>query len=129
MQGKRWTEILRDLPELDCKRCGGCCGPVPCSKSEFIIIKGYVEKNNILPVRHRDPISCSAFSKDNGCLIYEVRPVLCRLMGHSAKMPCRFGCNVDIPKEQEDAIMAGYSEEAQPGTVHFISEVWGENNG
>lgn len=70
-----------------CSRCGSCCGLfIPFTEKELQVIKSYVEKNNIKSYNKRLNIetdafegNCCFYDKDNKkCMIYEVRPYVCR---------------------------------------------------
>lgn len=65
-----------------CSKCGECCTPfLPVSQKEIDIIQEYVIKNNIKPqkqllvMEHR--LSCPYYNGQK-CLIYEVRPLICK---------------------------------------------------
>ena len=64
-----------------CKRCGGCCGLVPVSPEDIAEIKAYIKKNKIKinPLQGDLNIVCPFLDKDKKCLIYPVRPLMCRL--------------------------------------------------
>lgn len=68
-----------------CSRCGQCCGAIlPVTQQEIDQIKKYIAKNNIKPVptlrifatRTQD-MTCPFYEK-NKCLVYEVRPRICK---------------------------------------------------
>ena len=71
----------------NCSKCGQCCTPfLPMSKSEVKKIYDYLKKhpdiineayNNGPEIDGKIYIRC-CFYKDNKCLIYEVRPWICR---------------------------------------------------
>lgn len=70
-----------------CSGCGGCCSNyIPISAKEIKIIKRYIQKNGIQEQVHRFPtaepmqdFTCPFRSdKEKKCLIYEVRPAICR---------------------------------------------------
>ena len=70
-----------------CSRCGSCCGLfIPFTEKELQVIKSYVKTNNIKPYNKRLNIetdafegNCCFYDKDNKkCMIYEVRPYVCR---------------------------------------------------
>ena len=73
-----------------CSRCGGCCPDIlPVTVSEVIVIKKYITARNITPIRQIEFDSDSApkdirlqcpFSDEahKKCLIYQVRPEICR---------------------------------------------------
>lgn len=82
---------INETPDGKCSCCGNCCGfVVPYSKKELEIIKKYVKKYNIKPVKGRqyiipgmaqpiwDVCCCFCDKENHKCLIYEVRPYVCR---------------------------------------------------
>ncbi len=101
------TEIIPHVN--NCPRtCSDCCGPVPFTGTEF----------KALPRQHRRTLSMlqaspqnrgrCAFSTHDGCMIYENRPLVCRLFGASEQpmMQCPHGAKADNPlTSQETARM------------------------
>lgn len=70
-----------------CSNCGNCCiGILPISSSEIAVIKAYIEKHNIKEQTVCYPVSgptidatCPFRSmSEKKCLIYPVRPWICR---------------------------------------------------
>lgn len=65
----------------ECSKCGECCTPfLPITQEEVDTIQRYVVKNNIKPQKDmlvmQNRLSCPYW---NGkCLIYEVRPLICK---------------------------------------------------
>lgn len=84
------------MTDFQCLCCGQCCGPAPCSKTEWKAIVAYIRKHNIMPI-HREPESLTCFlrDEDNRCMVYPVRPAICRLHGRIRAMPCPN--NLDCP--------------------------------
>ncbi|HJG96520.1 MAG TPA: YkgJ family cysteine cluster protein, partial [Romboutsia timonensis] len=79
-------------PHLNCKNCGECCGLVPIGEKEYEDIKKYCIDNNVIP-KNVGIFDCPFRDNENKkCLIYEVRPEICR----------RFICSKSMP-EIEDA--------------------------
>lgn len=100
-----------ELPKMRCANCGGCCGPVLCSGDEAVAIDAYVAEHGIKPRVPADAIC--GYRGDHGCMIYPVRPFICRLFGHVPKMFCECGRNVNISARQERQLMAAYVDEIQ----------------
>ncbi|MEN8907861.1 MAG: YkgJ family cysteine cluster protein [Clostridiales bacterium] len=65
-----------------CIKCGSCCGSlVPITLSEKEKIEEYIKRNNIIPAKKcflEKLIDCKFLGDDNQCMIYEVRPSICR---------------------------------------------------
>jgi len=65
-----------------CTGCGECCSNfLPVSQSEIDLIQKYVIENNIHPAKQmlvmQSSLTCPYFNGKK-CLIYEVRPLICR---------------------------------------------------
>jgi hypothetical protein len=76
---------------MDCKQCGKCCGIVPITEEEKDTIIKYCKKNNVQPrntILELSSITCKFLDNDNKCMIYDVRPRICR----------NFYCNVEFDK-------------------------------
>lgn len=69
--------------------CGECCTNIlPCTEYELDRIARYAKKNRITMVRERSSVPMTRYSLDLGCpfrdeekrkcLVYEVRPTICR---------------------------------------------------
>lgn len=67
------------------------CGIVPITHIEKHIIVEYCKENNIKPrntLLEEFSIDCKFLYNDNKCMIYEVRPLICK----------NFYCNTDFDK-------------------------------
>lgn len=82
-----------------CNRCGQCCGPVEMSSIEKTIILRYCSLHNIKVKDMFAPLILRVAKavegewhcpmlENNQCLIYPVRPLICRLQGVISKLPC-----------------------------------------
>lgn len=98
-------EILKKtyakIPKLDCiENCGSaCCGLIPLSKIEEKHIKHFLKINNLNVKYHNYSLSkthsealkghmCFFLDNNKKCLIYSVRPLICRLFGVAENMKC-----------------------------------------
>ena len=74
-----------------CTGCGACCSSLlPVSEKELHKIKKYIKKHKILPQKHIDEWVCPFLDiskAKNKCLIYEVRPRICKAFKCDMKMP------------------------------------------
>lgn len=66
----------------NCSKCGECCTNfLPISQNELNKIQEYVIKNEIRPQTHllvmQNRLSCPYYD-GHKCLIYEVRPLICK---------------------------------------------------
>lgn len=92
------NEIYSSVPSGKCSGCGSCCKEsVGISLVEFINIFNFFENNQDIKIKAFDKIidyyfyeyvkklSCPFKNEDNSCMIYEVRPLNCRIYGHWIK--------------------------------------------
>ena len=70
-----------------CSQCGGCCSDfLPMSKKDIKRIHSYVKKNGIKEQKHNAPLADMSIDltcpfrsdEQKKCLIYPVRPAICR---------------------------------------------------
>jgi hypothetical protein len=73
------------MPE--CNRCGGCCGPVGVTREELDSITEFCHEQGI-GWAECSPFDCGFLDKHNDCLIYEVRPFICRIYGVTKQVTC-----------------------------------------
>jgi len=72
-----------------CRKCGQCCGPWYCSPSEWKRIQEYSRKRGITdPGKLSLADACPYFKTETGCLIYPVRPLVCRMFGRVPGLKC-----------------------------------------
>ncbi|HSQ89535.1 YkgJ family cysteine cluster protein [Romboutsia sp.] len=92
------NKIYSTLPSGDCTGCGNCCmESVGINLIEFINIFEYLKNNEELRKKCLSKVldyyllefvqknACPFKDEKNMCLIYEVRPLNCRLFGHWIK--------------------------------------------
>ena len=104
------------MKPFNCFCCGGCCGPVACNKDEWAKIEAFIRENGVLPIQ-RDALTCMLLGTDNQCMIYPVRPTLCRLHGRVFKMPC--------PNNPDAKIMSFRDERAACEGIPGLSDaIW-----
>lgn len=77
--------------------CGLCCGIAPATEEELSRIKSYVKLKGITPVDQG--ITCPVYLNGT-CAVYPVRPLACKLFGHTARMACPHGYNVNMPERE-----------------------------
>lgn len=87
-------ELYAKIPPFDCKCCGKCCGPIFWFLCEDWLIRDYMKEHNIQYLVWsreeyiKNKLLCPYF-QNSSCIIYEVRPLICRLQGHHTKsLPC-----------------------------------------
>lgn len=124
---ERLEEIYRQIPDgFDCKRCGGCCGPITWFEPERIVVQEYCKKYNIEYKEWRENLEqvekkmeegnilveedfkCP-FIKENQCIIYPARPLICRLQGSSSELPCsNSSSKPDLSRQVVDNMWRAY---------------------
>lgn len=104
------NEIYSKVPEFKCENCGECCGPVVWSYPEDLVIREYLEKNNMEYVYWsqeqwiENKLKCPQLG-DGSCKIYPVRPLVCRLQGHNKKLPCPKNPKPDMTLDESAKLM------------------------
>lgn len=89
-QGQVVRMFRAAIPEFQClPGCHDCCGPVVASAWE---LKRLPKPD---PVRRAacytpEGLSCPQLGPD-GCMVYDERPLVCRLFGTVEKLPCPHG--------------------------------------
>lgn len=79
---------------FNCLNCGSCCGPVPVMENELEQIKAKIKAMSQTTIdrlrsQERDPFDCILRDVEkNKCLIYKVRPDICRMFGFYEDMRC-----------------------------------------
>jgi len=85
----RVEEIYSLIPNYNCKHCHKCCLPIIWFEPENVLIKEYLKNNNLdWSYKNFNNKKCS-FLKENGCSIYPVRPIVCRLQGVISDLTCK----------------------------------------
>lgn len=90
------NEIYEQIPQSTCPPdCGACCGLLYPSMAELRNIQDWCQRKHI---EYRDfhmtgGIDCPYLSPGKGCIIYPVRPFLCRILGTCSDLPCPMGKN------------------------------------
>ena len=101
----------------ECSNCGACCSDfLPMSDEEVKRIKRYIKKHGIKEQRHNfvDGLDFTCPFRDDAnkkCLVYEVRPAICR----------QFMCN----HTQEDIMKAKFDFHRINRVVVMRSEFFG----
>ncbi len=114
------------LPPMRCDHgCGECCGPTMASIAEYDAIQAFAKQNGITP--KRQGLKCP-FYQEGTCKVYPVRPMICRLYGHSKKTPCARGYNTNIPRKVEEKLLVNYVRKYSPdillhGLVYTDEEI------
>ncbi len=93
--------VYSNLPTIACRGlCQASCGPVvqgrSMTKQELLRLQdaGGEKRGK----QRRAPLTCpylTAEGETGCCSVYEARPMICRLWGVVAEMPCPHGCEVE----------------------------------
>jgi Fe-S-cluster containining protein len=101
-------KIYKKIPKVTgCKKgCTECCGPVLCTAEEFNAIPDILEKLGPVCDEQGERMLVCRFRSETGCLIYEHRPIVCRLFGavNDVGMVCPYGAMAARPLNSRAAI-------------------------
>jgi len=90
---ERLFEIYSLIPTIICIHCHSCCGPILWFEPEEILIRSYLKEHHLDYIQwtrdefKKNSMRCPYLSKD-GCRIYSVRPIVCRLQGVTKDLIC-----------------------------------------
>ncbi|MGC9317294.1 MAG: YkgJ family cysteine cluster protein [Armatimonadota bacterium] len=92
-------ETFAGLPMAECNGCHGCAsrcvGNLRITRTEFDAIRDYLGGGMYFPTvrTSREMLAPCEFSEPDGphCVIYPVRPLICRLFGIVPWLPCPLG--------------------------------------
>jgi Fe-S-cluster containining protein len=93
------------IPTFACiPGCHDCCGPVLASSTEMHRLPRKT------PQQHQaalDALSCPHLG-ENGCEVYEERPLVCRLFGTTPRLACPNGARPEVMLESaiEEAVFS-----------------------
>lgn len=95
------TMLLNIPAHTNCRNCGDCCTIIPASRQEVKAIRGYLEAHPEIKKQaqaHSHRILECPFRDDEAqrCIIYPVRPAICRLMGVCPELECPHGNTTSI---------------------------------
>ena len=116
---------LKVIPSMRCDtHCGQCCGVVPATETEFRAIERHIEQHAVVPAAHTD--GTCPFYQAGQCAIHSVRPLVCRLYGHSVDplMTCPRGYNVNMP--ERDVVRMVRANGKPMHVLHELAPNWNE---
>lgn len=103
-KGQQLDRIYARIPRLDCQRkCQECCGPIMCYSAEW----KRMESASLVPLKVLQAnLTCPALI-NGGCVVYAVRPLICRLWGVVHAMACPHGCEPErwLSDNEANALM------------------------
>ena len=77
------------IPAFACKEgCHDCCGPVTAPSDEVARLPTKSDKEHEEALAE---LNCP-YLGDNGCQVYEERPLICRIFGTTPSLPCPNAC-------------------------------------
>jgi Fe-S-cluster containining protein len=104
--------------------CGDCCirtGQLEMLKEEFQAIKkrlSRISRKELLD--RRDNLnslpddSCPLLDRERKCLVYEVRPLICRMFGNHPRMRCVHSENLQLVEYRHLTVVKEYFSKARP---------------
>lgn len=112
--------IYAQIPDIACKGyCHEQCGPIPVTDVELEAMARSAQRDlsvmqgpghrRFLVVLHEPEKGLDCPLLVNGqCSVYESRPLICRLMGVTEGLPCRYGCKPErvMPNHEAFKLMA-----------------------
>lgn len=112
---KRLEDIYLQIPDFECKHCHKCCGPIIWFKPEEILIRDFIKSNDVEYIvwstqQFKNNGMRCPYIKNDRCIIYPVRPIVCRLQGNLSDMPCEYHVKEVISKEQLDKIKGEFEK-------------------
>jgi Fe-S-cluster containining protein len=95
-------QIYADVVDVECKGlCADACGPIGCTREEA----DRMRQASGFGLTVDATLTCGYLSKGR-CSVYAVRPLVCRLYGAAAGLPCAFGCTPTITEQQAKDLIA-----------------------
>jgi Fe-S-cluster containining protein len=93
------------IPVFQCQHCHKCCGPIIWFAPEEILIRNYLQKQKLKRIVwskgefEKNHMKCP-YLKNDRCLIYSVRPIVCRLQGNIPELRCMSTYNCDLMSQK-----------------------------
>jgi len=87
-------KIYLSIPNSNCLHCHQCCGPIVWFEPEELLIKKFLEEHKIKKILwtieefKKNQMRCP-YIINNRCIIYPVRPIVCRLQGNIPELKCK----------------------------------------
>lgn len=81
------------FPAMTCvPSCTECCGLIPCTEAEYKKVAHVVRAKGIIP--RAQGLTCP-LAQEGKCTVYDARPNICRVFGHSERLVCPEGRNAN----------------------------------
>jgi Fe-S-cluster containining protein len=116
-------------PHTNCRKCGDCCGPVMASVEEIKAIFKYMEsftpeQDDMIRAHKKDREICVFLNRETRlCMIYPVRPLICRYFGVVRGMNCKHGNS-----QQIDGLPILFEEYLSKQIAYFRDIDWERGN-
>ncbi len=91
-------KLYSSIPNFNCVHCHQCSGPIIWSKPEDLLINDFLREKNIKRITWTNEefelnnMRCP-YLVNHRCLIYPVRPIVCRLQGNIPELKCWMNAN------------------------------------
>ncbi len=108
------------LPAMQCDtNCGLCCGVVACTQGEYEAVQNYASEHGLSPVAQG--LTCPWYQSGQ-CAVHDARPAVCRLFGHTERLECPKGYNVNV----SGVLLRKYNERIKAATrvLHEAISGW-----
>jgi len=99
-------KIYSKIQDFKCKQCHQCCGPIIWFEPEELLIRDYLEKHKLKRILWTkeefklNKMRCPYLRNDR-CIIYSVRPIVCRLQGNISELKCKSLTNSNLISEED----------------------------
>jgi Fe-S-cluster containining protein len=120
---------LKVLPPMQCDiGCGACCGVIPVTATEYNRIAAHMKAHGIALLPGSD-LACPLY-QDGRCSVYKVRPLICRIFGHSEHLECERGYKANVPEREIRRMTAANGmptrllQEMRPGHDRAFVDGW-----
>ena len=91
---RKIEHLRRQIPGFACEPgCHDCCGPVTASSEEMARLPHKSAAQHDAALAHWNCVHLGP----NGCEAYDERPLICRLFGTTASLPCPRGRGPEAP--------------------------------
>lgn len=123
-------EIYSEIPSIpSCNgRCASACGPIVMFTGEWKRVKRSMGGKP--PSYTPGSLRCPMLSPTGRCMVYTVRPYICRLWGTTSTLACPEGCQPTrwLSREEAQDIFERLCAIAGPGVsgpVGSVEDLWG----
>lgn len=121
-------EIYAEIPSIpDCTgACASACGPIAMFAGEWERVKRTFGRT---PRMQPGSLVCPMLSPTGKCMVYSVRPYICRLWGTTRALACPEGCRPErwLTRDEAHDIFLRLRELAGPetaGPVGNVTDLW-----